>query len=334
MLRALSTILLGQMTIAGHSQQTLYINTSASELVVIDPASCEATIVGNTSTVLQDIAFTPNGRLWGVYGNSLYEIDPANASTTFVGTMTGLSTNSLVAWNNDTLIGDYYGWLWGVRVSDGYAWQIDSIGIGSSGDLTWFNGDLYMTTFAPDLARISVNSNLTAVTSIDHIGALSTGWGGGWLGANTLLMESDCGPMLRLLGCVGPNVLEVSSVDASIVPVCPALISGVSWGAASLSEFPDVLSSTTTASTPNVFSPNGDGVNDRLLPSPADLVTNWRCTIYDRWGKLVRVCSSEGWDGKSTDGAPCAGGTYFILGQLNSPCSSTINVRSHVTLVR
>jgi gliding motility-associated-like protein len=334
MLRMPGAILLCQMALAGHSQQMLYINTSTSELIKVDPSSCQSTVVGSTSTLLQDIAFTPDGRLWGVYGNSLFEVDPSDASTAFVGMMTGLSTNSLVAWNNDTLIGDYYGWLWGIRVSDGYAWHIDSIAVGSSGDLTWFNGDLYMTTFAPDLVRISVNSDLTAVTSIVHVGMLFGGWGGGWLGANTLMMESDCGPMPRLIACVGPNVLEVSAFDASISPVCPAVISGIAWGAASLSEFRDVISSTIPVSIPNVFSPNGDGVNDRLLPSPPDLVTNWTCSIYDRWGTLVRACDSQAWDGRSIDGTPCAEGTYFIVARISNSCSTNVDVHSHVTLVR
>ncbi|MBK8614583.1 MAG: gliding motility-associated C-terminal domain-containing protein [Flavobacteriales bacterium] len=330
----LGAILLGQMVMLGHAQQILYINTSVGELVKVDAASCQTTVVGSTSTLLQDIAFTPDGRLWGVYGNSLYEIDPNDATTSFVGSMPGLSTNSLVAWNNDTLIGDYYGWLWGIRASDGYAWQIDSIAIGSSGDLTWYNGDLYMTTFAPDLVRISVNSNLTAVTSIVHVGMLSVGWGGGWLGANTLMLESDCGPMPHLIACVGPNVLEVSATDASISPVCANVISGISWGAASLSEFREVIPTASSISIPNVFSPNGDGVNDQLLPSPPDLVTHWTCSIYDRWGNLVRICGSQAWDGRSVDGTLCAEGTYFIVARLSSPCSPSVDVHSHVTLVR
>jgi len=334
MLRLLFAIIPCLLLIVGQAQESLYVNTSTGELVKVDPSSCQVTFVGNTGTLLQDIAFTPDGRLWGVAGNSLFELDANTGATQFVGTMPGLSTNSLVAWNNDTLIGDYYGWLWGIRVSDGYAWRIDSIAIGSSGDVTWFEGELYMTTFAPALVRISVNSDLSAVTSIEQVGMLAAGWGGGWLGANTLLMNGTCGQIRRLISCVGPNVLEVSALDASITPICPNVLSGNAWGAASLSEFREVTTASPISQFPNVFSPNGDGVNDELLPSELDYLTSWTCSIYDRWGNLVRTSNTQGWDGTTAAGTPCAEGTYFVVARLSGPCISPYDVRSHVTLVR
>jgi gliding motility-associated-like protein len=50
---------------------------------------------------------------------------------------------------------------------------------------------------------------------------------------------------------------------------------------------------------PNAFSPNGDGVNDKIYVRGFGIAKmNW--TIYNRWGKVVYqgVDPAEGWDGK------------------------------------
>jgi gliding motility-associated-like protein len=57
---------------------------------------------------------------------------------------------------------------------------------------------------------------------------------------------------------------------------------------------------------PNVFSPNGDGINDHLLISAgADVEEIETFTIFDRWGNMIYLNEhflpndpSEGWDGK------------------------------------
>lgn len=58
---------------------------------------------------------------------------------------------------------------------------------------------------------------------------------------------------------------------------------------------------------PNVFSPDGDGINDLFfLPGKGDEIL-----IYDRWGKEVCLCKA--WDGKNSRGAECPAGVYYYL---------------------
>src|SRR5262249_22326178 len=60
---------------------------------------------------------------------------------------------------------------------------------------------------------------------------------------------------------------------------------------------------------PNVFSPNGDGINDRLLISAAsDVEEIESMEIFDRWGNMVFSAKnfqtddpSNSWDGKRGD---------------------------------
>jgi gliding motility-associated-like protein len=69
-------------------------------------------------------------------------------------------------------------------------------------------------------------------------------------------------------------------------------------------------------SIPNVFTPNGDGVNDNFTLQTTNL-GEISCTIFDRWGvKMHDVKSDKGnisWDGKNFSGKEVPDGTYFYI---------------------
>lgn len=63
---------------------------------------------------------------------------------------------------------------------------------------------------------------------------------------------------------------------------------------------------------PNVFTPNGDGVNDLWEISVPGSAQN-KVYILNRWGNLVYESGISGlkWDGKTQDGSEVSEGTYF-----------------------
>lgn len=67
---------------------------------------------------------------------------------------------------------------------------------------------------------------------------------------------------------------------------------------------------------PNVFTPNGDGVNDFFTLRTTN-ISEVTCTIFDRWGvKMYDVKSETGnisWDGKNLSGKEVPAGTYFYI---------------------
>jgi gliding motility-associated-like protein len=66
---------------------------------------------------------------------------------------------------------------------------------------------------------------------------------------------------------------------------------------------------------PNVFSPNGDGVNDVFKVSTAN-VTDIQAYIYDRWGNIVYYFWGVNgfWDGRTWPaGEVCSAGTYYYI---------------------
>ena len=64
---------------------------------------------------------------------------------------------------------------------------------------------------------------------------------------------------------------------------------------------------------PNVFTPNGDGVNDLFLPKFT--YVDWaEWTVFSRWGQEVYRSQSitQGWDGRIA-GKAAPDGVYFVV---------------------
>lgn len=63
---------------------------------------------------------------------------------------------------------------------------------------------------------------------------------------------------------------------------------------------------------PNVFTPNGDGINDFFLPEYSGNQP-YNLQIFDRWGVQLYDSKNktEGWDGKNAKGQDVVEGTYF-----------------------
>ena len=62
---------------------------------------------------------------------------------------------------------------------------------------------------------------------------------------------------------------------------------------------------------PNVFTPNGDGLNDIFRPIPSGMKSTEYFRVFNRFGQLVFQTNKwlEGWDGK-LKGKPADQGTY------------------------
>ena len=63
---------------------------------------------------------------------------------------------------------------------------------------------------------------------------------------------------------------------------------------------------------PNVFTPNGDGINDLFIPIYLNAINSPRLTIFNRWGELVLQTNDPdiGWNGTFKN-EPCSEGVYF-----------------------
>ncbi|CAA9343020.1 MAG: hypothetical protein AVDCRST_MAG56-7975 [uncultured Cytophagales bacterium] len=64
---------------------------------------------------------------------------------------------------------------------------------------------------------------------------------------------------------------------------------------------------------PNVFTPNGDNINDLFQVSTGTNIGRYRLQVYNRWGKLMYESDdlTRFWDGHAPNGQEAATGVYF-----------------------
>ncbi|MDX1476913.1 MAG: gliding motility-associated C-terminal domain-containing protein [Saprospiraceae bacterium] len=92
---------------------------------------------------------------------------------------------------------------------------------------------------------------------------------------------------------------------------------------------------------PNVFSPNGDGVNDEFFIAAGPGITEVvRLTVFDRWGEIVFQTDrtppgipEHGWNG-TIDGRALLPGVYIYTAMLQTRTGEMLRVHGDLTLVR
>jgi gliding motility-associated-like protein len=88
-------------------------------------------------------------------------------------------------------------------------------------------------------------------------------------------------------------------------------------------------------SMPNIFTPNGDGVNDEVSVNlPQGIETDW--SIFNRWGNLVyqKMGNEQTWTGQNSfTSQPCTDGTYFYVIEMKTQ-SGVFYKKGSIQLVR
>ena len=91
-----------------------------------------------------------------------------------------------------------------------------------------------------------------------------------------------------------------------------------------------------TVLIPNTFSPNGDGINDVLLPMVlgAD-VANYQFDVYNRWGQLLFSTTSQsvGWNGRYKSGVVSNGIYVVVVNYLDNLTGETNKVFQNINKI-
>lgn len=87
---------------------------------------------------------------------------------------------------------------------------------------------------------------------------------------------------------------------------------------------------------PNVFSPNGDEINDYFSLIDYQGIAKLNCKIFNRWGNLINEFNTPEfkWNGKSNNGIPVADGTYFYIIKATITNGHTIQKNGPINLIR
>ena len=160
----------------------------------------------------------------------------------------------------------------------------------------------------PSVASFSVSPASVCLNEVTNFYNTSTGTNGQWWSfsltdtsvlQNPSFVFTDTGYYnVILIAWHNQRLCSDTIIQAVYVRECP----------------PDTLRIT----IPNIFTPNGDEVNDLWKLQVDNLgysITNVQIAVYDRWGLLVFETdkTDTGWDGRTTSGIACSAGTYYYI---------------------
>lgn len=216
------------------AEPVLWVSDSRGQLAKIDVRTGATTLVGNTGTLMFDIAFSASGQLFGIDGTSLYSINSTTASATRIGSSGSTSNiNSLVFGSDGSLYGASNG-LYKFNTSTGAGSQIGanfSGGTSSSGDLAFVAGQLYLSTLGASFDRLTkLNTSTGLNTDVGSIGF-----------ASVFGMASPNGA--DLYGFSDNRVLSINSTTGagSLLSTASGLSLGSVYGSAFFSEAAPVI---------------------------------------------------------------------------------------------
>ena len=91
----------------------------------------------------------------------------------------------------------------------------------------------------------------------------------------------------------------------------------------------------TVVRIPNAFTPNNDGVNDKIRPIIVCDFVMTEFSVFNRWGNQVFSSNdiNKAWDGNS-DGKPCDMNTYYYMIKGKNSKGEDVLLKGDITLIR
>lgn len=174
------------------SGQIIYFNNTAGNIFTFNVETCTATQI-STGPAFNDMAVGENGLVYGLFGQTVYEINPATGTSTTLVTIPGALASGL-EYGIDGQLYMLFKDVWKINPANG-TWQfVGSLPAGWSvmGDLVYFDGNYYAscnTPAGPRLCIINLNNpgastivddlppgNVIGGASVDHPGCPKMYW--------------------------------------------------------------------------------------------------------------------------------------------------------------
>ena len=313
------------ISISSQAQPYAYFNSDDSTITKVDVINCQTTILGNTKVFLEDIAFCPNRKFYGVGNNQLYAIDTLTATATQV--LTLASYSNLVGLACDSLNFVYAASQKGqiIKIDPQLlTYSITSfINQGCDGDITFLHDTLYDS--APNATLIEDTTTVGQMSNLSHV-----------LGLATLFYDNPFGLPNVLLSTQHTSLWITSPKNAFSAPLCNNISQSCIRGATAQPDTNGYHKATslfkyiipTEIEMPNVFSPNNDGFNDKFVPIVLKgPIFNITLEIINRWGVSIFKTNDlkKGWDGSQNGFTEAPDGMYFwvVLYSLNDSVTRT-----------
>ena len=126
--------------------------------------------------------------------------------------------------------------------------------------------------------------------------------------------------MTLLVAVPSSNILNYLHDSLQSIAGCYTIAAVDSFGNQSVFSNVVCADNCPTYELPNVFTPNGDGINDYFVPFPYKYVKDIDLVIYNRWGAIVFTSTDPdiNWDGTDKDTKQkCSDGVYYYVCVVN-----------------
>lgn len=242
MTRTLASILAFLTPCCLFSQIDAYISDEWGMLYEVNMTDCSLNEVGTLTGAVfaADLAYTPDGKLYGINGADIYEINLDNAQGTYV--MSVFGSSSWASWTS--LVSDEDGWLY-ITGADGDLVQFHPItgeqnflgntGVAAAGDCAFVDGLLYIIGTEID-GGFTTNIFSTSLDDPSNITVIVSGLTAASFGLFTV--ASSCSDFTVYVSS-NSDLLEVDLVAGTVGGGCPNLPmqGNTIYGAATTTEF-------------------------------------------------------------------------------------------------
>jgi gliding motility-associated-like protein len=301
---------------SGAKAQNIYITDAAGNVYLVNLATCTSTLVAPTTGITwYDLAVCSNNPniMYAIDGNNnIYQIDLITGITTFLDgtfntTFSNFSLlNSLVCDGNGNLYAvDAFGsGLYSYDLATGTWTFLGGLsGYGSGGDLTFYNGNLYLATSSNELLEISLGP--ATVVSVHPMSA------SGVFGILTTSTASLCTTgTTSMLAMSGSDIYTVNPANGTCAILC-AGVPGPIYGAASIFEGTIPPNVTLAVAATDTLICGSQNVTLTATGAGSTGTYNWQP------GNL---------SGSSVVVSPAVSTTYSVIGTDTSGCTDTAYV--------
>jgi gliding motility-associated-like protein len=141
--------------------QDIFLSTLNNLLYSLDLSDCSYQQIGAIPVSSTDISFHPNGNLYCVTSTGqLYQINPTTGASTFLH-MFEPGASQLYTALTISAEGIFYvcglgGDLWRYDLASDNGTFVGNVGFGAEGDLTFYDGDLYMASENDNIVRVDI----------------------------------------------------------------------------------------------------------------------------------------------------------------------------------
>ncbi len=169
--KSILILLLSWITLNLHGQD-IFLSTLSGQLYSLDLDDCSYSLIGDMPLSTTDISFHPNGNLYAVTGSGrIYEIDVAAGTSSlryiFESNASQLYTALTIAADGTFYACGLAGALWSYDLDSDMGQYLGNVGYGAEGDLTFFDGELYMAAEGDNIVLVNTDNPANSTVVIN-----------------------------------------------------------------------------------------------------------------------------------------------------------------------